>query len=219
MSLVYVQGRVQSLDVDSAVYTLNNDTETATIRFDYALMAAGRDCTWPTSPNAYNFRSYMEEMAQFHDNVSRCQRIGVIGAGADGIEIVGDIKNRFRDKDVFLVHPDARFLPKPLSEEFQDVCRHSLERGGVTVMTIKRVAREKADKTLKFVDGEKLRTDRNYWCSTFRNNTDLFQDSLLEYVTERINVYVKEYLQLQVSGEPCIPKVFAIGDLVELPII
>lgn len=216
----YIQGRIEELTSLGAVYSLNNSAgENANIDFDYVIIASGRNRKWPTSPLAYNFKSYMDEMVQFNKNVSDCKRIGVIGAGAVGIEIAGDIKSKFVDKDVFLIHPHAEFPPEPLPKEFQDACRASLDQSGVNVMTNKRVSSESSDNKLTFTDGESLQTDFNYWCNSFRNNTDLLKGDLTEFITKSNNIHVNKYLQLQMPGEDPLPHVFAIGDLCELPII
>lgn len=217
----YIQGKIEELTSLSAIYSLNNsETERAKIAFDFVVIASGRNRKWPTSPLAYNYKEYMEEMVDFNKNVSECKRIGVIGAGAVGIEIAGDIKNKFVDKDVFLIHPHPQFPPEPLPTEFQKACRKSLEDSGVIVMTEKRVADEAADRTLTFTDGETLKTDFNYWCNSFRNNTDLLKGDLEKFVTVLNNIHVNEYLQLQMPDEEQpLSNVFAIGDLCELPII
>lgn len=221
LSITYVQGAVSELTSQSAVYALNNDASNKqTIAFEYVVIATGRNRQWPTSPLAFNYDSYMEEMVEFNKNVIQSKSIGVIGAGAVGIEIAGDIKNRYKDKDVYLIHPHEKFPPEPLSEEFQDACRQSLERGGVSIMTQRRVATESEDKKLTFTDGTELQTDFNYWCNAFRNNTDIFEGDLKKYISPKNNVYVNEYLQLEMPEQvDCLPNVFAIGDLVEFPII
>lgn len=220
-SFTYVQGSVEELTSKRAVYSLNNNPETkAAITFDYAVLATGRNRKWPTSPLAYNSKSYVSEMEEFNKNVSSCKRIGVIGAGAVGIEIAGDIKNKYKDMEVYLIHPHAKFPPEPLSEEFQDACRKSLEDSGVHILTEHRVKLETEDKKLIFTNGEELQTDFNYWCNSFKNNTELLKDDLSRYISEKNNIHVNEYLQFKLKDEEsCVSNVFAIGDLVEFPII
>lgn len=220
-SFTYIQGSVEELASKKAVYTLNNSPDKrATINFDYAIIATGRNRKWPTSPLAYNFNSYLNEMEEFNKNVSNCKRVGVIGAGAVGIEIAGDLKNKYKDMEVYLIHPHAKFPPEPLSEEFQDACRKSLEASGVHILTNHRVKLETEDKKLIFTNGEELQTDFNYWCNSFKNNTELLTEDLKKCVSERNNIHVNEYLQFKLPDEEeCVGNLFAIGDLVEFPII
>ncbi|KAM9920423.1 hypothetical protein OXX80_012441, partial [Metschnikowia pulcherrima] len=73
---------------------------------------------------------------------------------------------------------------------------------------------------LEFTNGEKLKTDFNYWCNNFHNNTELLSPELATFVSEKNNVLVNGFLQLtHPETSEHFPHLFAIGDLVELPII
>lgn len=221
IEVTYVQGSICDLKSRTASYHLNYTPEKlGKIEFNYLVIAAGRNRHWPTSPVAYNYDSYMKEMVGFRQQIDCCQKIGVIGAGAVGIEIAGDIKSKCPEKEVFLIHPHENFPPEPLLDNFKDLTKNSLERGKVKVMTGYRVESELKDHELKFTNGETLKTDFNYWCNKFHNNTNILSSELVPFVSEKNNIYVNDYLQLTH------PKtrvqhlhIFAIGDLVELPII
>lgn len=221
IEVTYVQGSICDLKSRTASYHLNYTPEKlGKIEFNYLVIAAGRNRHWPTSPVAYNYDSYMKEMVGFRQQIDCCQKIGVIGAGAVGIEIAGDIKSKCPEKEVFLIHPHENFPPEPLPDNFKDLTKNSLERGKVKVMTGYRVESELKDHELKFTNGETLKTDFNYWCNKFHNNTNILSSELTPFVSEKNNIYVNDYLQLTH------PKtrvqhlhIFAIGDLVELPII
>ncbi|OBA19314.1 FAD/NAD(P)-binding domain-containing protein [Metschnikowia bicuspidata var. bicuspidata NRRL YB-4993] len=221
VEVTYVQGSITDLRSKSASYHLNNRTdEVGSIEFNYSVIATGRNRHWPTSPLAYNYQSYMEEMVEFRRQVDTCQKIAVIGAGAVGIEIAGDVKNNCPDKEVFLIHPHDKFPPEPLPEKFKDLIRDSLERGGVKVMTGYRVKSELDDHELEFTNGEKFKTDLNYWCSKFENNTKLLSSELETFISPKNNIHVNDFLQLtHPDSQEHLPHVFAIGDLVELPMI
>ncbi|KAM9904877.1 hypothetical protein OXX79_002487 [Metschnikowia pulcherrima] len=221
IEITYVQGSITELKSKAATYHLNNDTKTTgTIEFNYAVIAAGRNRHWPTSPIAHNYESYMDEMVDFRQKVDSCQKIGVIGAGAVGIEIAGDIKNKCPEKEVYLIHPHEKFPPEPLPDNFKELTKNSLERGGVKVMTGYRVKSESKEHELEFTNGEKLKTDFNYWCNNFHNNTELLSPELATFVSEKNNVLVNGFLQLtHPETSEHFPHLFAIGDLVELPII
>lgn len=221
IDICYVQGSVTRLRLHTAEYTLNNNTDnTGTIDFDYVVVAVGRNRSWPTSPLAYNYESYMKEMVGFKTNVEKCKTISVVGAGAVGIEIAGDIKFKYPSKDVILVHPHAKFPPEPLTDAFKDAVRDSLERAEVNVKTGYRVKQELPNKQLEFTDGLILSSDFTYWCTSFRNNTLIFGGELAKYISPKNNIYVNEYLQLTLPDTKELHEhLFCIGDLVELPII
>lgn len=221
MEITFVQGSVESLTSKTAQYHLNSDEKTkGTINFDYAVVASGRNRSWPTSPAALNYESYMNEMIEFNESVKKCNNITVVGAGAVGCEIAGDIKTKYPSKVVNLIHPHETFPPEPLTDKFKEAVRDSLERAHVNVMTGLRVKKSDDLQHLEFTNGEKLATDFTYWCASFRNNTDLFLGEFDRFLSPKNNVYVNKYLQLALpSSDDVIENVFCIGDMIELPII
>lgn len=221
VTITYVQGSVKSLTRKDAVYHLNGSTETtASISFEKCVIATGRNRTWPTSPLAYNYESYMDEMRQFNDQVTLCNKIAVVGAGAVGVEIAGDIKSRNRDKEVVLIHPHDNFPPEPLTEAFKDLVKDSLVRSDVKVITGARVTKESPDHTLELSTGDTVKADFVYWCNKLWNNTGLLSDSLGQFVSPANNVCVNEYLQLyHPQTKELVENIFCLGDMVEIPII
>lgn len=218
--LIYTQGSVTSLSRTSAEYSLNNDTEKrGSISFDYCVVAAGRNRSWPTSPDAFNFESYLTEMTKFNAQVVKCNKIAVVGAGAVGVEIAGDIKTRHPDKEVLLIHPHEKFPPEPLTDAFKDMTKDSLVRAGVKVMTGLRVKKELDDNSLELTNGDKIEVDFTYWCNAFKNNTNIFTGDLASYVSEKNNVFVNDYCQLYNENKQLVENIFCIGDMVEKPII
>ncbi|KAK6454980.1 NADH dehydrogenase, internal, ubiquinone [Scheffersomyces xylosifermentans] len=217
--LTYVQGSVTYLDEHKAQYQLNEDSAKAIIDFDYVILASGRDRSWPTTPEAYTFNHYMKEMNKAHEEIDKHQIISVIGGGAVGIEIAGDVKNRFPEKIVNLIHPHEKFPPEPLSTDFQDAIHDSLLRGGVKLYTNTRISEESSNGDLKTTKNETIKSSYNFWCTSHKNNTEILSNDLkAQFVTSKRNIRVNEYLQLSADGSEH-PNFFVIGDLVDFPII
>lgn len=221
LEITYAQGSVTRLEKDSAEYTLNGKTGgLAKISFDYCVVAAGRNRSWPTSPDAYNYESYLKEMVEFNAQAKRVEKIAVVGAGAVGIEIAGDIKTKHPEKEVVLIHPHEKFPPEPLTDAFKDMARESLERAGVKVMTGLRVKQELENHDLELTNGEIIEADFTYWCNAFKNNTNLFTGDMAQFVSSKNNIHVNEYGQLfHPDNKTQVDNVFCIGDMVEKPII
>mmetsp|Transcript_3172 Transcript_3172/g.3555 ORF Transcript_3172/g.3555 Transcript_3172/m.3555 type:complete len:435 (+) Transcript_3172:47-1351(+) len=215
----FVHGRVTHLDEHRAEYQLVESDETATINFDYVILASGRDRSWPTTPNAYTTKSYLEEMTKSKSEIDSHDIISIIGAGAVGIEIAGDIKHYCPNKTVNLMHPHETFPPEPLSTEFQSLTYKSLVNSGVNVHLNTRILKELENGDLETTTGEIIKSDFNYWCHAHQNNISILSDNLRkEFVTSRNNILVNEYLQL-LNKDKKLDAFFCIGDIVELPII
>lgn len=220
IELTFIQGKITDLQEKAAKYKLNNSDNEENITFDFCIYAAGRNRTWPSSPDALNWESYLEEMVKFNSTVKNNQKIAVVGAGAVGIEIAGDIKTRHPDKEVMLIHPHATFPPEPLTDEFKQAVRDSLDRAKVKVMTGLRVKRELENHNLELTNGDIIEADFTYWCTAFHNNTGFLSGGLEKYVSPKNNIFVNNRLQLEIpdSNEP-IKHIYCVGDLVELPIM
>lgn len=224
LNVSYVQGRVTELKENSADYVLvgeHTDLEPASIAFDYVVMASGRDRSWPTTPKAYTMDHYRREMATARDKFAQHDIITVIGGGAVGVEMAGDIKHCFQDKTVRLIHPHSLFPPEPLHDEFKKSVHDSLERSGVEVRTNLRIARQTDSGDLVTTDGETIKSSYNLWCNYHKNNVGILTEELRKvFVTAANNITVNNYLQLfhELSGRT-VPHFFVLGDLVDLPII
>lgn len=217
----FVHGKVTYLDERKAQYVLNNSSEKAIIDFDYVVYAAGRNRGWPVTPDAHNMEVYLEEMARSEAQIAENSVISVIGAGAVGVELAGDIKHRFPNKTVNLIHPHLSFPPEPLSDAFKDLTHKSLEGAGVNVITNTRVDREETNGNLITTDGRTIPSQLNHWCTFHKNNIEVLSSRLRSgFVSPKGNVYVNEYLQLQApETSECVSNFFCVGDLVEKPII
>lgn len=224
IELNFVHGKATYLDENTAKYQLNKDVglkepvETGTISFDYVIMATGRDRKWPTTPDAFTFTSYLQEMKRASSEFADNEIISIIGAGAVGLEIAGDVKAHFPEKTVNLIHPHSSFPPEPLSEKFRSATLDSLQRGGVNVLLNTRIARELPNGDLVTTNDETIKSSLNHWCTSHKNNTAILSEHLCKYVSPANNVYVNEYLQLTHENDT-VSNFFVIGDLVEFSII
>ncbi|KAF3986903.1 hypothetical protein FT663_02568 [Candidozyma haemuli var. vulneris] len=221
IELTYVQGSITKLSKNVAEYQLNNGTGgTDKIKFDYCVLAAGRNRTWPTSPDALNAENYLKEMKDFNSQVKKCNKIAVVGAGAVGIEIAGDIKTKHQDKEVMLIHPHPTFPPEQLTDEFKKAVRESLERADVKVMTGLRVKRELDNHNLELTNGDIIEADFTYWCNSFKNNTTLLDEELSKYISPKNNIFTNSYFQLHhPETKESVDNIFSVGDMVEFPVI
>lgn len=215
--VTFIQGKANEVRPTWAQYSLSGSGHPAKIEFKYCIIAAGRDRRWPTTPAASKYESYLAEMARFNKTVEQCKHVSVVGAGAVGIEVAGEIKHRYPEIEVSLFHPHATFPPELLSAGFGQTVRDSLVRAGVKVHTGVRIKSE-ADGVLETTDGRTFRSDYTYWCTGFRNNTGILGDGLSRYISPNNNVCVNERLQLQCLGDAtALDHIYCVGDMMEMP--
>ncbi|CAH2355245.1 hypothetical protein CLIB1423_23S01046 [[Candida] railenensis] len=220
VNVTYIQGKVSDLSEKEAQYSLNNEDTKVPIQFKYALVCTGRDRNWPVTPDAFTPESYLAEMDSFRKSIEDVDIISIIGGGAVGVEMAGDIKHKYPTKTVQLIHPHPLYPPEPLTDEFKKLVHKSLvDDGEVKAILNTRIAEELPNGDLKTTTGEIIKSDKNYWCHNHKNNTGIFSESLSkEFVNQKNNVLVNEYLQLT-NATNFVGHIFVLGDLVELPII
>ena len=59
------------------------------------------------------------------------QKIVIIGGGAAGVELSGDIRDDYKTKDVTLIHPREILVNDKVNESFQDTIKTRLKTLGV----------------------------------------------------------------------------------------
>ncbi|KAI5970549.1 VTC4 [Candida margitis] len=218
--VIFVHGKVVSLSSQSAEYVLNNNTNKNRIDFDYVIMASGRDRNWPTTPLANTQQQFLDEISRAKDQIESANIISIIGAGAVGVEIAGDIKTAYPNKIVNLIHPHEHFPPEPLSLEFKTMVQNSIERSGVNIYLNTRIDKELDNKNLVTTTQKIIESELNFHCCSKHNNTSFLSSQLQQDYIVNGQVNTNKYLQLQhPTTQATQDHFFVIGDLVNFPII
>jgi len=66
-----------------------------------------------------------------HANLAKAARVLVLGAGAVGLELAGEIATAWPDKQVVLVEPAEQILPGPYDQRLRDELTRQLDVLGV----------------------------------------------------------------------------------------
>lgn len=214
----YVHGHVSQLGPNEAKYKLNNIPVECDIKFDYVIYGAGRNRHWPISPSAFDANLYVSEMVAVKDEIEKAEALSIIGGGAVGVELAGEIKSHFPHKTVNLIHPHGNLPKEPLSEKFKETVLESLKRAKVNVHLNTRISKELENNDLETTKGDVIHSSLNFWCNSYKNNTQILSENLKYFVSENNNIFVNEYSQVSHNGKT-LTNFFAIGDLVEQPII
>jgi NADH dehydrogenase FAD-containing subunit len=82
------------------------------IPYDYLVIATGAAQPPPTILRAVSREQAISELQRFQKHIFSAEKIAVIGGGAAGIELVTEIKEAYRDKQVTLIHSRSQLLPR-----------------------------------------------------------------------------------------------------------
>ena len=214
----FVQGKVTQVDLEAK--TVSIDTDHAPIEFTEVVFAVGSDGPFPGRPMANQVDTATQEYLGLSEAIEKANDIVIVGGGAVGVEIAGEIGDKYNYKKMTLIHPSEFLVHPDFGPKFQTNIKWALDRHRVRLLLGDRVE-NLADlstgtclkQTVKTKKGETIEADLVLKCTGLAPNTNLtkeifgedkFDDQKRLKVTDR----------LQVEGYT---NVFAIGDCANTP--
>ncbi|KAF9967795.1 Apoptosis-inducing factor 2 [Mortierella alpina] len=141
-----VRAKVEHILHDHVLVAPTDDASTDTskplqkLEFDYLVIATGSMVPSPAKWKVTSSAKGIELMDKTRRDVELCKKIVVIGGGACGVEIAGEIKYAFPDKTVTLIHDMPALVDYPkFPDSFKNEARRYLEKQGVEVILNERV--------------------------------------------------------------------------------
>lgn len=217
LKLHFIHGEALNLqDSNTITYKLTNDSKINQLSFDYAVYSTGRRRQWPIDPIASTEKEFIKEVEQYRPKVLNAENISVIGAGALGIEVAGELKERFPSKSITLIHPHNHIPPETFaSPNFINKVKHEVLQSGINLKLNTRIEKELENKDLLTTTGETIKSDLNIWCTSHPNNVE----PLLPFLKNSIESTKKEVIVDTNFLVKDSKNIFAIGDIVHLPIV
>jgi NADH dehydrogenase FAD-containing subunit len=179
--------------------------------FDYLVLATGSTYTNPIKPTT-STTLLTERQTQWNQaaaDLAAAQTVVIIGAGAVGVELAGEILTEYpNQKRVIMVDMATTILPgfrqESIAYTTQWLAKHGAE------LHLGAALKELSKKYVVFADGRKLDVDLIYMCTGGKPNSSFLKGGSLpsSSLNQRGAVLVNDHLQ--VDG---FPHVFCAGDL------
>ncbi|HTF11616.1 MAG TPA: FAD-dependent oxidoreductase [Asanoa sp.] len=125
----YVRDR--AIAVDGRTVTLESGTELAP---DYLVLATGSSYPFPAKAAESDQGRAKAQLQAAHDALLGAGRALIIGAGPAGLELAGEIKAYFPEKDVTVVDVNPDILHGPFDQELREELRRQLDKMGVRLV-------------------------------------------------------------------------------------
>ncbi|GIF72705.1 NAD(P)/FAD-dependent oxidoreductase [Asanoa siamensis] len=125
----YVRDR--AVAVDGRIVTLESGTQ---LRPDYLVLATGSQYPFPAKTGATNHQHGKDRLQAAHDALLGAGRALIVGAGPSGLELAGEIKAFFPDKEVTVVDVNADILQGPFEQELRESLKQQLDKMGVRLV-------------------------------------------------------------------------------------
>jgi NADH dehydrogenase FAD-containing subunit len=213
------RGRVirdRAVSVDPSGVTLASGGR---VEADYLVLATGSGYPYPAKPNpaSTSIAEQLDDLRATHKELSGAGRVLILGAGPVGLELAGEIKEVWPDKQVVVVGKDDQllpgFLPEVQSALHDQLAELDIElRLGTGLTELPAVETGRAGRFAVTTDhGDDIVADIWFRAFGVRLNTGYLADGRLSPLTDR-TVPVTE--RLNVRGYE---HVYAIGDITALP--
>lgn len=136
----------------------------ASIHFDYLAIATGALLSPPAKLLATEKKDACHELQELQWLIKSADNIAVIGGGAVGVQIAGDIKSIYPEKNVSLIHSRSQLLPN-FGHRLHEYVLEQMKIMGVNVILSERPQLpsksgfKESSTTLQFKDGKRENFD------------------------------------------------------------
>ncbi|OAL36649.1 hypothetical protein AYO20_03981 [Fonsecaea nubica] len=211
---VFKQGSVIAIEPGKVI--LQDGTE---IAYDYLAVATGSRSRYPArldkdgdgDDKANCVRFFQEEQQR----IVASKDIVIVGGGAAGVEVASDIKSKYPQKSVTLVHSRDNLLNN-FGAELHDIAKKALEELGIKLYLGDRViAGLEGDdsKQIKLRSGNVIQCDLVIRCTGQAANSALLKSFSPKSVSPSGSILVEKTLQIRDAPR----NIFALGDVIDLP--
>ncbi|TMW66521.1 hypothetical protein Poli38472_004286 [Pythium oligandrum] len=192
--------------------------EEAILDFDYLIIATGSTYAVPIKQDGANYsRSHTEaQLQEVRAQIAKADKILIVGGGAVGCEVAGDIATHFPAKSVTLLEGKDKLIGgNTMTNKFLTRVAQALERLRVQIIldeTLEEGLTENCfeRRTLRTNKGREIESDIQLLCAGFSPVGLLVKEMDASLVDERGSVRVNAYLQLDNEKYH---HMFALGDV------
>ncbi|EXJ90745.1 hypothetical protein A1O1_03849 [Capronia coronata CBS 617.96] len=188
----------------------------ATIDYEYLAIATGSQARYPAKLDANEKGECIHFFQDQQRRVAAAKDIVVVGGGAAGVEVAGDIKTKYPDKNVTLVHSRDHLLNN-FGQGLHDIAKKALEEMGVHLYLGERVvsgldSEPPTQVTLR--SGKALQCDHLIKCTGQSAQSSLIKQFSPASVAPSGAILIEKTLQMKNAPSP---RVFALGDVIDVP--
>jgi apoptosis-inducing factor 2 len=120
--------RDRAVEVDGRRVTLDSG---AVLEPDYLVLATGSSYPFPAKTEEPDIASARDRYREAHEALLAADRVLIVGAGPAGLELSGEIKAFYPDKQVTIVDIADDILTGPYDQALRDELRRQLDELGI----------------------------------------------------------------------------------------
>jgi NADH dehydrogenase FAD-containing subunit len=204
--------RDRAVAVDRSSVTLASGTE---LTPDYIVLATGSTYPYPAKSGTDETATALVRYRASHEELVQAGRVLIVGAGPTGLELAGEISDRWPEKQITILEPEPEILAGPYKQELRDEVRRQLEERGVVFVLGEALTAEPESPPVTFGPfavstsaGRTIEADIWFRCHGLTPVSDYLRGDLASARLPDGSIEVTP--QLQVTGQA---NVFAVGDV------
>ncbi|GAA1350129.1 NAD(P)/FAD-dependent oxidoreductase [Streptomyces beijiangensis] len=206
--------RERAVAVDTEGVTLASGERIAA---DYLVLATGSGYPFPAKMDTDSSDEALERLHATHEELAGAERVLIVGAGPVGLELSGEIKAVWPEKDVVVVDPAAQLMPT-FTQELRDELRRQLDALGVELLLSTALAEEPPTEpgrtkafSVRTTGGGEIAADLWFRCYGVSVNGDFLADGGIAQRTPQGQVRVTGTLNVEGHRH-----IYALGDITAL---
>ncbi|KAM0548743.1 hypothetical protein ACHAPJ_009739 [Fusarium lateritium] len=200
---------------DTHVNTLSG----ASVPYEYLVIATGAAQPPPARLFARTKLDGIEELQGFQQRIEKADEIAVVGGGAVGVELATEIKEKYPEKKISLIHSRNQLLPR-FGAKLHEYVLSALQNQDIEVLLGEKPAypsdagQAVRETPLSLANGEERSWDLVIPCTGLRPRSDLLAAHSPKSIASSGEITVKP--TLQVDHLPSSQQnVFSIGDVAQ----
>ncbi len=204
--------RDRAVAVDSRRITLASGTE---LTPDFIVLATGSTYPYPAKSGTDETATAIRRYRESHEELAQAGHVLIAGAGPTGLELAGEISERWPEKRITVLEPAPEILAGPYKQELRDEVRRQLEQRGVEFVLGEALSAEPESPPATFgafavstTAGRTIEAEIWFRCYGLTPVSGYLQGELLSARLPDGSIEVTP--QLQVKGQT---NVFALGDV------
>lgn len=214
-----IVGNVNNVDHEKNVINITCGlNESQSIEYDALVIATG--CTWNSIneiPDKYE--DIKNHFHKYQNEIKESKRICVIGGGPVGIELIGEISDIYKDKDIYLIHSNDKPLGNIQSNCVRDQLKKKLDQRKITQyynsfgnVLIKENGKYEVEIENRD-DGKKNSIEVDFVMITkaSKPNSEFLDE---QFKTEKGHIKTKRTFEIE-SSKSTNHNIFGIGDVIE----
>jgi len=213
------RGRViqdRAIHVEAGAVTIGSGER---IPADYIVLASGSSYPFPAKMDVDDAATAKTKIATTRSELAKADRVLLLGAGPVGLELSGEIKAVWPNKEVTVVDPIDDVLSGQYTAELREELRRQLGELGVNLLLGTKLVEEPQTPpgvagtvTAVTTSGQQITADIWFRCYGIVPNSEYLSEELA--AARLANGHLEVTPELRLAGQET---VFAIGDITAIP--